>query len=120
MPILGYFLVIGASLVDIFKLFPRVEERLEQAARLLSGGEQQYMGPATTTLWNNLATARKSARVSGKVSCLVDHWGLGSPNGDGLARPSIVAARCKLGSAVGMLAPKRARYIWRFSITRCT
>ena len=38
----------------------------------------------------------------------------------GLARPSIVAARCKLGSAVAMLLPKRARYTWRFSMTRCT
>jgi ABC-type branched-subunit amino acid transport system ATPase component len=62
MPILGYFLVIGASLVDIFKLFPRVEERLEQAARLLSGGEQQYMGPATATLWNNLASSQICTR----------------------------------------------------------
>jgi hypothetical protein len=106
--------------VDIFKLFPRVEERLEQAAGLLSGGEQQYMGPARATLWNNSATARKSARISGKVSCLVDHWGIGSQNGDGLARRSIVAARCKLGSVVAMLVPKRARYTCRFSMTRCT
>lgn len=34
------------SLVDIFKLFPRVEERLEQAAGLLSGGEQQMVAIA--------------------------------------------------------------------------
>jgi branched-chain amino acid transport system ATP-binding protein len=34
------------SLVDIFRLFPRVEERLEQPAGLLSGGEQQMVAIA--------------------------------------------------------------------------
>jgi hypothetical protein len=41
-------------------------------------------------------------------------------SGNPMARHSIVAARCKLGSAVVMLAPKRARYTCRFSMTRCT
>lgn len=34
------------NLADIFKLFPRVEERLEQPAGLLSGGEQQMVAIA--------------------------------------------------------------------------
>lgn len=34
------------SLVDTFRLFPRVEERLEQPAGLLSGGEQQMVAIA--------------------------------------------------------------------------
>jgi branched-chain amino acid transport system ATP-binding protein len=34
------------NLVDIFELFPRVEERLEQTAGLLSGGEQQMVAIA--------------------------------------------------------------------------
>src|SRR4029453_15445112 len=50
----------------------------------------------------------------------VDHWGIGSPKEDGLARHSIVAARCKLGSVVAMLVPQRARYTCKFSMTRWT
>jgi branched-chain amino acid transport system ATP-binding protein len=34
------------NLADIFSLFPRVEERLEQPAGLLSGGEQQMVAIA--------------------------------------------------------------------------
>ena len=34
------------NLADIFRLFPRVEERLEQPAGLLSGGEQQMVAIA--------------------------------------------------------------------------
>jgi branched-chain amino acid transport system ATP-binding protein len=35
-----------ASLSDVFELFPRVQERLEQPAGLLSGGEQQMVAIA--------------------------------------------------------------------------
>lgn len=36
----------NASLSDVFELFPRVQERLEQPAGLLSGGEQQMVAIA--------------------------------------------------------------------------
>ena len=38
----------------------------------------------------------------------------------GLGRRSTLAARCRLGSTVATLAPRRTPYIWRFSMTRCT
>ena len=45
------------------------------------------------------------------------YWGMASTNA-GLTCQSMVAARCRLGSIVAGLAPKRALYTCRFSMTR--
>jgi hypothetical protein len=61
----------------------------------------------------------RGRRAGRAVRCLGDQSCMASTQA-GLGRRSTLAARCRLGSTVATLAPRRTPYIWRFSMTRCT
>ena len=69
--------------------------------------ENQWKGAAANVYSSSSFNLRGKTFILGMASTNV-----------GLACDSIVVTRCRLGSTVATLAPKRAAYTCRFSITR--